>query len=67
MATALPAKRFTVYAIKLAPTVLTSRKFREANPDYVEGMECFYIGMTAKTPPTSSCMTHSGPHPPFGE
>lgn len=46
----LPAKRFTVYAILLAPDVLTKKKFREANPGYIPGRECFYVGMTAKDP-----------------
>lgn len=46
----LPLKRFTVYAIRLSREVLKSRKFISANPEYAEGMDCFYIGMTAKAP-----------------
>jgi predicted GIY-YIG superfamily endonuclease len=49
MTAQLPTRRFTVYAIKLSPAVLTSRRFRDANPNYVDGMECFYVGMTAKS------------------
>jgi predicted GIY-YIG superfamily endonuclease len=45
----LPEKRFTVYAILLSPDVLASKKFREANPQYIEGRDCFYVGMTAKS------------------
>jgi len=26
------------------------KKFRDANPDYVEGKPCVYVGMTSKTP-----------------
>jgi predicted GIY-YIG superfamily endonuclease len=50
MTTSLPKKRFTVYAIRLAPGVLQSKRFREANPDYVDGMDCYYVGMTARDP-----------------
>jgi hypothetical protein len=46
----LPKSRFTVYAILLSDKVLESRKFLEANPNYVRGMACFYVGMTAKSP-----------------
>jgi predicted GIY-YIG superfamily endonuclease len=46
----LPIKRFTVYAILLSPEVLTKKKFREANPDYLDGKDCLYVGMTAKDP-----------------
>lgn len=45
-----PHERFTVYAILLSPEVLTKKKFIEANPNYVAGRECFYVGMTAKNP-----------------
>jgi hypothetical protein len=46
----LPTKRFTVYAILLSPKVLTSKRFRDANPQYLAGRECFYVGMTARSP-----------------
>jgi predicted GIY-YIG superfamily endonuclease len=50
MSSHLPSARFRVYAIRLDPAVLGSVKFRLANPDYVEGKECFYVGMTARSP-----------------
>ncbi len=46
----LPIKRFTVYAILLSPEVLTKKKFLAANPAYITGKDCFYVGMTAKDP-----------------
>ena len=46
----IPGKRFTVYAILLSPEVLTKKRFVDANPDYVEGKACFYVGMTGKQP-----------------
>ncbi len=39
-----------VYAIRLDPSVLDDRRFREANPQYVEGRDCLYVGMTGRTP-----------------
>ena len=45
-----PVSRFRVYAIRLDPTVLEDARFRDANRGHVEGMECFYVGMTAKSP-----------------
>lgn len=35
-----------VYVIRLDPAVLTSKKFREANPQYVPGLPCVYVGYT---------------------
>lgn len=46
----LPANRFLVYAVRLDPAVLQSARFRAANPDYVDGMDCYYVGMTSKAP-----------------
>ncbi len=38
-----------VYVVLLAPKVFKkSQKFREMNPDYVEGQPCVYVGMTGK-------------------
>lgn len=42
-------KRFRVYVIRLDPEVLESARFRAENPDHVAGMDCYYVGMTAKT------------------
>ena len=36
--------------IELDKQVLEKKKFREANPDYVENSPCVYVGMTSKTP-----------------
>lgn len=43
-------RRFHVYVIRLDDEVLERRRFREANPDYVEGMPCVYVGMTGWDP-----------------
>jgi Uri superfamily endonuclease len=43
--------RYRVYVIKLKRSVWKqSRKFRAANPDYVEGKPLVYVGSTRKTP-----------------
>ena len=39
-----------IYVIELDKQVLEKKKFREANPDYVDGSPCVYVGMTSKTP-----------------
>lgn len=39
-----------LYVIRLDDDVLDKRKFREANPDYVEGMPCLYVGCTSLEP-----------------
>ena len=39
-----------IYVIELDKEVLSKRKFREANPGYVEGSPCVYVGMTSKSP-----------------
>jgi len=39
-----------IYVIELDKQVLEKRKFREANPDYVDDSPCVYVGMTSKTP-----------------
>ena len=39
-----------IYVIELDKQVLDKKKFREANPDYVEDSPCVYVGMTSKTP-----------------
>jgi len=47
------AKRRTrrkLYVITLMPEVLERRDFREANPDYLEGMPCLYVGITIHEP-----------------
>jgi len=41
--------RCRVYAVELSPEVLNHRGFRDANPHYVDGQACVYIGMTSLT------------------
>ena len=43
-------KRRNLYIITLMPEVLERRDFREANPDYIEGMPCLYVGSTVHEP-----------------
>jgi hypothetical protein len=43
-------KRRNLYIITLMPEVLERRDFRAANPDYVEGMPCLYVGSTVHDP-----------------
>ena len=46
------ARRYhhNVYVIALSPDVWYEPKFRRANPDYVVGLPCVYVGMTGLTP-----------------
>jgi hypothetical protein len=39
-----------VYVIRLDEAVLSNRRFRAANPGYVEGKLCVYVGATGLTP-----------------
>jgi len=39
-----------LYVITLDPAVLARREFREANPGYIEGMPCVYVGITIHEP-----------------
>ena len=39
-----------VYIVELDPLVLQKKKFREENPGYIEGLACYYVGMTGLTP-----------------
>ena len=43
-------KRRNLYVITLHPDVLARREFRLANPDYIEGMPCVYVGITIHNP-----------------
>ena len=49
-AAARRGKRRVLYVITLMPEVLERRDFREANPDYIEGMPCLYVGCTIHDP-----------------
>ena len=43
-------RRRNLYVITLHPDVLDRREFRAANPGYIEGMPCVYVGMTIHDP-----------------
>jgi hypothetical protein len=43
-------KQYHIYVIELDPRVLKARKVKDENPEYVEGMQCLYVGQTARTP-----------------
>jgi len=40
----------SVYVIRLGTAVLKNRRFRAANPGYVKGSPCVYVGATGLTP-----------------
>lgn len=44
--------RYHVYVIELSKDVLNERRFRKANPTYVAGKLCVYVGMTGLDPDT---------------
>lgn len=39
-----------VYIVELDAKVMSIARFREANPRYVDGRMCLYVGMTGLTP-----------------
>ena len=39
-----------VYVVELSKDVLHEARFRRANPDYVHGRPCVYVGMTGLDP-----------------
>ena len=41
---------YHVYVIELSKDVLYEGRFRKANPGYVEGKPCIYVGMTGLDP-----------------
>ena len=43
-------KQYHIYVIELDPAVLNTRRVKDENPDYIEGMDCLYVGQTARTP-----------------
>jgi hypothetical protein len=45
-----PRRNHRVYVIELDPAVLNESAFRTANPQYVEGHPCVYVGSTGLTP-----------------
>jgi hypothetical protein len=44
------ANHYFVYVIRLSTDALQRKKFRDENPQYIEGFDCFYVGMTGRTP-----------------
>lgn len=44
------AHHYSVYVIELAPEVWSVGRFRRANPDYLLGKPCVYVGMTGLDP-----------------
>jgi hypothetical protein len=45
-----PAQHHSVYVVLLSNDVLYEPRFRKANPDYVPGKPCVYVGMTGLSP-----------------
>ena len=41
---------YHVYVIELSKDVLYEGRFRKANPGYIEGKPCIYVGMTGLDP-----------------
>ena len=39
-----------VYVVELSPDVLYEARFKKANPDYIPGQPCVYVGMTGLDP-----------------
>ena len=44
------ASRFSIYVVELDPAVMADKRFAAANPGYIEGKPCVYVGMTGLTP-----------------
>ena len=45
--------RHNVYVVELSKEVLHEKKFMNANPGYITGMPCVYVGMTGLDPDLS--------------
>lgn len=45
-----PCGKSHLYVMIVDPMIMEKKKFRKANPDYVEGMACFYVGRTEHVP-----------------
>jgi len=41
---------YNVYVIQLKKEVLEEKKFQKANPEYIEGKPCYYVGYTSHSP-----------------
>ena len=42
---------YHVYVIALKPSFIATTKARKANPGYIPGKNCYYVGYTSKSPP----------------
>ena len=42
--------KYYVYVINLDKKVLNIKRFREENPDYIEGKPCVYVGQSVLEP-----------------
>ncbi|MBT4435936.1 MAG: hypothetical protein HOD00_00185 [Gemmatimonadales bacterium] len=40
---------YRLYVARLKPQVLENRRYREANPHYIPGKPCVYVGATGRT------------------
>ena len=45
-----PCGKYHLYLMKLNPTIKRKKRFKEANPDYVEGQPLYYVGKTKHHP-----------------
>jgi len=43
-------RQYSVYVVKLRKGILRNRSFKRANPKYVKGKPCVYVGSTSKSP-----------------
>jgi hypothetical protein len=43
-------RHFHVYVVELSPEVLRHARFVRANPGYIDGKPCVYVGMTGLDP-----------------
>lgn len=50
MAARVPRHKHSVYVVELASSVMFEAAFAKANPDYIPGMPCVYVGMTGLSP-----------------
>ena len=42
-------KSYSIYVIRLNDAVLKEKKFKDANPNYIKGKPCSYVGCTKHT------------------
>mgnify|MGYP002847698372 FL=1 len=43
------SNRYIVYVLHLKKSIMNHAKFKKANPQYIEGKPCVYVGYTGKT------------------